>query len=107
MRNAREILRQKWVLGRTHREIARSVGVSAGAVGLAVSRAAQAELSWEQVEGLDDVKLEEKLYRATPASNSRPPPDCAWIHRERRRPGVTLELLHHEYLEKYPDGLRW
>jgi transposase len=107
MRNAREILRQKWVLGRTHREIARSVGVSAGAVGLAVSRASQAELSWAQVEVLDDVQLEEKLYRATPPSNSRPPPDCAWIHRERRRPGVTLELLHHEYLEKYPDGLRY
>jgi hypothetical protein len=30
MRNAREILRQKWELGRTHREIAASVGQSLG-----------------------------------------------------------------------------
>jgi len=33
MRKTREILRQKWVLGRTHRAIASSVGVSAGVVG--------------------------------------------------------------------------
>ena len=33
MRKIREILRQKWVLGRSHREVARSVGVSVGAVG--------------------------------------------------------------------------
>jgi transposase len=30
-----------------------------------------------------------------------------WIHRERHRPSVTLELLHHEYLERHPNGLRY
>ena len=34
-------------------------------------------------------------------------PDCAWIDTERRRVGVTLELLHLEYLEKQPDGYRY
>ncbi|MEO9194452.1 MAG: hypothetical protein ABI445_12370 [Polyangia bacterium] len=34
MRHVREILRQKWVLARTHREVAQSVGLSAGAVGI-------------------------------------------------------------------------
>jgi transposase len=37
----------------------------------------------------------------------RPEPDCARIHRERHRPGVTLELPHHEYLERHPNGLRY
>jgi hypothetical protein len=32
MRKTREILRQKWELGRTHREVAASVGLSLGAV---------------------------------------------------------------------------
>ena len=41
MRKVREILRQKWQLGRTHREVARSLGVSPGAVGSAVSRPAE------------------------------------------------------------------
>ena len=34
-------------------------------------------------------------------------PDCAWIDTERRRAGVTLELLHLEYLEQQPDGYRY
>ncbi len=36
-----------------------------------------------------------------------PTPDGAWIHAERRKPGVTLELLHLEYLERNPDGYRY
>jgi transposase len=34
-------------------------------------------------------------------------PDCEYLHAERKKPGVTLELLHHEYLEKHPDGYRY
>ncbi len=41
------------------------------------------------------------------AASQRPGPDCAWIHRERHRVGVTLELLHHEYIESVPDGLKY
>jgi transposase len=37
----------------------------------------------------------------------RPWPDCAALHAERRKPGVTLELLHLEYLEQHPDGYRY
>jgi transposase len=42
-----------------------------------------------------------------PAQERRPRPDCAWIHTERRKAGVTLELLHLEYLEQHPDGYRY
>lgn len=107
MRHTREILRQKWLLGRSHRAIARSLGVSAGVVGLATRRATDAGLAWEAVDQLDDAELELRLYPAVVAASQRPGPDCAWIHRERHRVGVTLELLHHEYLENFPDGLRY
>lgn len=107
MRDTREILRQKWLLGRSHRAIAQSIGVSAGVVGLAMRRAAEAGLTWDAVEPLDDAELERRLYPAVVAATQRPGPDCAWIHRERHRVGVTLELLHHEYLETHPDGLRY
>ena len=30
-----------------------------------------------------------------------------WIHTGRQRKDVTLELLHHEYLEQHPDGYRY
>ena len=39
MRKTREMLRQRWQLGRTHREIAASVGQLLGAVATTVSRA--------------------------------------------------------------------
>jgi hypothetical protein len=107
MRNTREILRQKWLLGRPHRAICASVGVSVGAVCLALARAADAKLTWESVDALGDGALEALLYPSVVAAAARPEPDCTWIHRERHRVGVTLELLHHEYLEQHPNGLRY
>ena len=107
MRSSREIIRQKWLLGRAHRAIAGSVGVSLGAVSLALRRASAAELTWEAVQGIDDEELERRLYPHAAAEAERPEPDCVWVHRERHRPGVTLELLHHEYLERHPTGLRY
>jgi transposase len=107
MRNSREIVRQKWLLGRAHRAIAESVGVSLGVVTKTLQRASAAGLTWEAVQGVEDEELERRLYPHAAAEAERPEPDCVWIHRERHRPGVTLELLHHEYLERHPNGLRY
>ena len=108
MRKLREILRQKWVLERSHRAVAESVGVSAGAVGSVLARARAAGLGWADVEAATDEALEERIYgRRVAPTHGRPKPDPVWIHIERRKPGVTLELLHLEYLEKHPDGYRY
>ena len=109
MRHTREILRQKWVLRRSHREVARSLGISNGAVGTTVLRAQTAGLDWAQVEELTDPALEARLYGRPEVAGQRgrPWPDCVWIHAERRKPGVTLELLHLEYLEQHPAGYRY
>ena len=108
MRRVREILRQKWVLERSHRAVAESVGVSAGAVGSVVARAKAAGLEWSDVESVGDDALEERLYGARVVSmQDRPKPDPVWIHVERKKSGVTLELLHLEYLENHPNGYRY
>ncbi|MGV3517687.1 IS21 family transposase [Luteitalea sp.] len=109
MRKIREMLRLKWVAERSHREVARSLGVSPGAVASAVGRARALALTWEAVEALTDDALERQLYgpRAGEVTDPRPEPDLAWIHRELRRPGVTLELLHVEYLAAHPTGYRY
>ena len=64
MRTIREILRHKWVLGRSHREVAASLGVSVGAVSAAEQRAREAGLDWATVETLNDAALEARLYGA-------------------------------------------
>ena len=90
MRQTREILRQKWSLRRTHREVAQSLGISSGAVGTTVLRARAAGLAWVQVEALSDEALHARVYGPpTPPTRHRPVPDGAYLHAERRKPGVT------------------
>jgi transposase len=108
MRQIREILRQKWTLTRSHRQVASSLAVSLGTVTGVLRRATHAGLDWPHVQSLTDDALETRLYGApaTPGA-TRPLPDCAYLHTERRKPGVTLELLHLEYLEQHPTGYRY
>jgi transposase len=82
--------------------------VSAGAVASVLSRARLLGLTWDAVEALTDDALEQRLYGPKlPARTARPLPDPGWIHTELRRVGVTLELLHLEYLQQEPDGYRY
>lgn len=107
MLQIREILRQKLGLKRSHREVARSLAISASSVGKVVIDAAALGLDLAAVEELTDSELEAKLYPKTAPSCMRPQPDCAALHLELRRPGVTLALLHVEFLGAQPDGLRY
>jgi transposase len=108
MRHIREILRLKWRLHRSHRETARSLGISPGAVASVISRATGVGLTWDTLEGVSDDALEQRLYGPKiPGRVTRPLPDPAWIHTELRRAGVTLELLHLEYLHAHADGYRY
>ncbi len=108
MRHTREILRQKWLLRRSHREVARSLRVGLGTITRTVHRAEAAGLDWTQTQALADDVLQARLYGPRRmAEADRPLPDCAYIHTERRKPGVTLELLHLEYLEQHPGGYRY
>jgi transposase len=108
MRKTREILRQKWALERSHRDIAQSLGMSPGAIGTTVSRANIAKLDWAQVEELDDQQLETKLYGVSAARcRNRPLPPPEYIHGELHKTGVTLQLLHIEYLEQNPEGYKY
>jgi len=108
MRQIREILRQKWCLGQSHRAVAESLGIGSATVGTTVLRARAAGLDWALVESLTDEVLEARVYGPpTPPTHHRVVPDCAYLHTERRKPGVTLELLHLEYLEQHPEGYRY
>jgi transposase len=103
----REILRQKLGLGRTHRQVAAAVGVSAGKVHSVYSDARSLGIDAAAVEAMTDAELTARLYPATTLSSVRPEPDCAAIHLELRRRAVTLALLHVEYLAEQPQGLRY
>ncbi len=110
VRHLREILRQKLELKRSHREIARSVGTSSGMVSTALTRSKGVGLtSWVDVQTLTDDALDEKVYgiRSKRRLGRAPLPDGAYLHAELHRVGVTLQLLHLEYLEREPTGYRY
>jgi transposase len=82
--------------------------VSIGVVSKVMCRAEAAALTWADVAPLDEEALDVRLYGPVlSATAQRPMPDPVWIDIEKRKPGVTLELLHVEYLEAHPDGYRY
>ena len=106
MRKTREVLRLKWALGLTARQVAGSVGMARSTVGEYLRRAEAAGLTWSQVETLSDAELEERLFPPPPACapGERPLPDWALVQHELRGKHVTLYLLWDEYRLSYPNG---
>ena len=96
MRRIREVLRLKYEMGRSQREIAAACGMGTGTVSGYLGRAKQAGLSWPLPGDLDDAALEARLFPTLEPGHERIPADLAWIHEELKRPGVTLHLLWEE-----------
>jgi transposase len=105
MRKIRDVLRLS-ADGMSKRTIAASLSIGATAAGHCIRRSRRAGLSWPLPENLSDEALERILYPPpkVTAKDRRPQPDWAAIHRELRRPGVTLQLLWEEHRGVYPDG---
>ena len=104
MRKIREVLRLK-AGGFSKRRIAASLGISATAAMECVQRARRVGLTWPLPEDLSDDALEQCLYPPSSIKDEqRPLPSWAEIHRELKRPGVTLQLLWQEYREQHPSG---
>jgi transposase len=107
MRKIQEILRQKWEQGRSHREVAASLGLSVGIVSATLERAERAGVDVTTLAGLSTSELEVRLYPRAAEAALRVMPDFGWVHTERQKTGVTLQLLHLEYLEEHPGGYRY
>src|SRR5438876_2355783 len=104
MRKIREVLRLSQHEGLSLREAAASLRLPFTTVGDHVRRARAAGLSWPLPDDLDDDALEARLFASAAPPADRPLPDWQQLHRELRRPAVTLALLWLEYREAHPDG---
>ncbi len=106
MRTIREVLRLRLDAGLSERQTARSLGVPRSTVQDYWARYRTTALTWPQVAAMDDVALEQALFAHDPAPMvaRRPLPDWAQIAAEKKRKGVTLMLLWHEYRQHDPTG---
>ena len=110
MRHISEVLRLHHSVGMSQRAVARSLNLAQGTVSKYLNRTRRAGLTWPLPPELDDdVRLENRLY--PPPSDlpieERPQPDWAAVHRELRRPGVTLMLLWEEYCDSTFDAFSY
>jgi transposase len=107
MRKIREILRLSMQCGMKNREIARSCTISHTVVNDYLRRLKESGISSHAgVEKMDDNELR-RLLKGNDQNNrteDRPLPDWGWIHKEKKKKGVTLQLLWQEYKEIHPDG---
>ena len=104
MRKIKDVLRLR-ASGYSTRKIADSLGLGRTAAGNYLRRAAQAGLSWADVQGLDEAVMERLLFGQAAGAEGHPffLPDWADVYRELKRPGVTLHLLWEEYRACHPD----
>ena len=109
MRQVHEVLRLKWAVGLSDRQIARSLGLSRPTVAAYVQRAQVAGLSWPLPDELDATTLEQRLFPPSPAPGPFTPltPDWPAVHHELKRKGVTLFLLWQEYKAATPEGFQY
>ena len=107
MRKIREVLQLRHGQGLSHQAVARACGVGVGTVNRYLRRAAECGLGWPLPADLDDAVLEARLFPRAAPVRDRVRPDCAYIHRELKRDGVTLQLLWEEYAGVHPDGYRY
>ena len=105
MRKIEDVLRLH-ARGLSTRRISLATGVGKTTVIEYLRRAEVVGLSWPLPEGLEEAALERLLFPPPPPAKGRQfaEPDWAAVHRELKRPGVTLALLWDEYRGQHPDG---
>ena len=104
MRKIRDVLHYRQTTDLSLQAIARALGLSKGVVAKYLGAISAAGLDLTQALALTDTELERLIYRDPPKRESTfVEPDCAHIHQELKRKGVTLQLLWEEYSQEAGD----
>ena len=107
MRKLRQALHLIFEAKLSLRQIGVALKISKTTAGEIASYARVAGVDWAVAQTLSDEELEARLYRPPVAKSSHHlEPDCAWIHQELKRAGVTLQLLWEEYQQQH-QGLAY
>lgn len=105
MRKLRELLRLK-AAGLPSRQIGASLGIGGTTVVDYLARARRAGVTWPLPDDMTDEALEATLFPppVNVAKDKRPLPHWPTLHRELKRPGVTLQLLWEEHRAQHADS---
>jgi transposase len=108
MKKIREVLRLRFDLGLTFREIANSINGASSSVGDCVMRFKASGLTWPIPSDVNDTDLELRLYPGQPSSLlPKSTPNWMYIHAELKKRSVTKMLLWQEYKDLHPQGYQY
>ena len=109
MRKIKEVLRLHFEHQQSARQIAHSCNIARSTVKEYLHRAEQAKVIWPLSGEMDDAALENRLFPPAPliSPEKRQMPPMEYLHQERKKKSVTLQLLWHEYKEANPDGYQY
>ena len=108
VKKIKEIMRLKYEAKLSNRVIAGACKVSNSTVGEYLKRAEAAGIRWPLGE-IGEEELYRKLFpeKVTVSERKYPLPDWEAVQKEKKKKGVTLQLLWQEYKEKYPEGYQY
>lgn len=105
MRKLKEILRLKYGCLLSHRQIAKSLSISASVVSTYSARAASLGItSWPLSDEWNDESLQRAFLNSKPRPKQFAIPDWAVLQQELRPKIMTLLMLWQEYVERHPEG---
>jgi transposase len=109
MRKIKEVLRLHFEHQQSARQIAKSCDIARSTVQEYLHRTEQAKVPWPLSPEMDDANLENRLFPPAPLPfpEKRQMPSMEYLHQERKKKGVTLQLLWHEYKETNPNGYQY
>ena len=103
MRRIKECFRLSYESGMNQTQIARALNIGRSMVWDYLKKFDESGLSWEEVSNWSEEELDRRLFTRPGPPSSRVLPDFQYIHKELRRPGVTLQLLWEEYKKEHSD----
>ncbi len=109
MRKIKEVLRLRFEHQQSARQIAKSCGIARSTVKEYLDRVQEAGIPWPLPADWDDAALDNRLFPPvrliSPEKRQMPPME--YLHQERKKKSVTLQLLWHEYKEGNPEGYQY
>ncbi len=106
MRKIHEICRLRLTMGLGINQIAGSCNISTSTASVYVNKIEALQLRYEELTALDEEALYGRLFPATAEESvsDKEMPDCAYLTKELKKKGVTLQLLYEEYRRDNPRG---
>jgi len=111
MRKVKEILRLKYELGKSQREIKNICGIGKTTVQECLRRAKETGIGWPLPSGMTEEELDRRLFPSVAENPGvkaiKTPLSLQYIFEELKRPNVTLSVLWEEYKRENPNGCQY